>query len=396
MIPKNNIFRLVVLMLIHFTVDFYGGLIIPLPEPTLTRHLGVNIGTVALMLGIYTIVANLAQPLSGWILPKKGAPILLLIGPFVAALVTCIGLTSSLWTVNVMLFISAVGVGIIHPEGTLIAYNLSDRYKGLGMSLFLSAGYLGYSSGSLVSGLWVEYYNQELTRFWLLALPVLCVAVLILLSGLHRLEGHKKEETISHKELSFIPVLALSACLAINMSLLVRFITIFFVRSFPGQNAQGWGGTVIFVFGISAIFGSFLWGYLSERFGCAKLIFATQFLLAPFLYKLLHVSAPSMASIWAIGVGFTIGAVIPLCMVLARQSRGLSNRLRMGIAIGGSWIMGDIAFILGGKYIALFGENTVKPVVTVLNMCWIFLIISAILAAIVAGMEKRVEKNFSG
>ena len=82
--------RLVILTLVHFTVDFYGGLTIPLPEPTLVRHLGVALPRVALLIGMCAIVVNLIQPLSGWLLPKRGMPSLLWAAPLAARCQSCL------------------------------------------------------------------------------------------------------------------------------------------------------------------------------------------------------------------------------------------------------------------------------------------------------------------
>lgn len=389
MILRNNFARLAILALVHFTVDFFAGILIPLLEPTLTQHFGVDLARVALLVGGTAIIVNVIQPVSGWILPRKGAPILLLLGPPTAALVACIGLTDSLLIMAVMLITASIGIGIVHPEGALAAHSLAGERKGLGVSTFMAAGYFGFALGSLVSGVWVESHDPGLARFWLLALPALIVVILVLLSGLHRLQGHVDEEMFSHLGvLPFKLVLGLAVCIAVNVCILVRFITIFLVRSFPGQDPQSWGGAAVCVMGVSGGLCAFVWGHLSDRFRSGWLIFAAQLLGAPFLYLLLRVRSASTAPVWALGVGLTMGAVFPLTIVLAREARGLPQRLRIGLVIGGAWCMGEVAFILGGKYVTLFPEDMARPVASVLNVCWVCLAATAILAAILARVER--------
>ena len=389
MMLRSNFGRLIILALVHFTVDFYAGMLIPLPEPTLTRHLGLNLASVALLLGGTAIIVNLVQPLSGWILPKRGLPILLLLGPCAAAVIACIGLTHSVFLVAAMLVVGSIGIGIVHPEGALAAHSLAGSRKGLGVSIFLSGGYFGFALGSLVSGWWAESHSHDLARLWVLTLPALVVVALVLLSGLHRLQGHAEEDTSPQVGmLPFTLVLALAVSIALTVSIVVRFATIFLVRSFPDQRPQAWGGATVAAMGVSGALAASLWGHLSDRFGSARLIFVMQLLCAPFLYLFLHVKSPSYAPVWAIGFGATIGAVCPLCIVLARQSRGLAQRLRMGLAIGGAWCTGEVAFILGGKYVALFPDDAVRPVAAVLNLCWVFLGAAVVLSAIVARREK--------
>ncbi len=89
--------RIAVLALAHFTVDFYGGLCVPLPEPTLVRHLSTDLLPVMILVLGSAILINGIQPLAGILLPKRDIPAILALGPVLAAVVACIGLTTSYW-----------------------------------------------------------------------------------------------------------------------------------------------------------------------------------------------------------------------------------------------------------------------------------------------------------
>ena len=392
MLLRGNLARLIILTLIHFTVDFYAGLLVPLPEPTLTEHLGKDLALVALLVGGCAFLVNLIQPISGWLLPKKGMPLLLLLAPLLSALAACIGLSHSVWTVAALLSAAAVGIGIVHPEAALAAHSLSGRRAGLGMSFFMSGGYFGFSFGCLVAGIWAEYFDPTLVWFWVLALPAAVIAGVTVLSGLHRLEGHMKEDKAEGQDrLPILPMLALCVAIAVNISLLIRFLPIFLVRAFPGQGGQGWGGGAVFALGICSAVGAFLWGHLADRFGNARVILAVQLCGAPFLWQLLRITQPVMAVVWAAGIGVTLSGVFPLGVVLARRAHGIPQRLRMGLAIGGAWGSGEVAFILGGKYIGQYPEGLLAPVASVLNLCWVMLVATAMLAAIACVLEKRAS-----
>lgn len=390
---ESNRARLAVLTLVHFSVDFCGGLTIPLPEPTLIRHLQMGLPQVALLVGGFAIVVNVIQPVSGAFMPKRGAPILLLLGPLLAAFTAGVGLSSSYLGVAAMLVVGGVGIGIVHPEGALAAHSVSGRHKGLGVSIFMSGGYFGFATGSLVSGTWLAAHGQGLSGFWMLGAPAIVVAVLVLFSGLHRL--HDEGGATNGPEdgpLPFAPVLLLAICIAINVCLLVRFMPILLVRRFPGPEAQAWGGATVFATGITGALGSFLWGHLSERYGRGRMIALAQLLCIPFLYQLTRVSSASAAPYWALGVGFSFGGVFPLSVVLARESHGVPQRLRMGLAIGGAWAVGEVAFILGSKYVGRFPEGSVPPVVTVLGACWVMLGATTLVALAASVLEQRAKK----
>jgi len=388
---RGNRARLLILTLAHFTVDFCGGLTIPLPEPTLVQHLGTTLPRVAFLIGGCAIVVNVVQPVSGWLLPARGVPALLPVATAAAALITCIGLTKSYWAVGMLLLVGGVGIGVLHPEGALAAHSVSGRRKGLGMSLFMSGGYLGFATGSLVAGVWVEVMNQDLTYLWVMAAPAVVTVALILTSGLHRLEGHVTAEPAGSGEgkLPFAPILALTVAIAVTLCIFVRFITIWLVREFPGQPAQGWGGTAVFASGLAGAAAAVFWGHLSDRFGRGKVIALTQVLCVPFLYQVLHVHSPSAVPLWALGIGATLGGIFPLSVVLARESHGLGQRIRIGLAIGGAWGLGEVAFILASRYVGRFPATAAAPVARVLSLCGVGLAMIALLSLWLTRLESR-------
>lgn len=389
--------RLAVLALVHFVVDFYAAVTVPLPEPTLVEHLDVDLASVALLLGGCALLVNVVQPLSGWLLPRRGLPLLLVAGPLAAALTACIGCTTSYSTVALMLIVAAAGIGMVHPEAALAAHGLARSRKGLAISVFMSGGYIGFAAGSLCGGLWVEFRDQGLAHFWLLALPALAVAGLVLLAGLHRLEGQAEEQAReAERRVPFGPVLGGAVAIAVAYCLLVRFVTIFLVRSFPGEDAQGWGGTTVFTGGVFVVLGAFVWGHASDRIGRGRVLALTPWLCAPCLYGMLHVGSVRMAPVWMAGIGFTLGATFPLTVVLARQARGLSERLRLGLVIGGAWGLGEIAFMLGGKWVALQPPGSVAPVVDVLNLCWLCLAIMVLVGLWLTRREGRPRAHERG
>ncbi len=395
----DNRARLLVLTLAHFTVDFYGGLTVPLPEPTLVQHLGVGLPRVAFLVGGCAILVNLIQPISGCVLPKRGAPFILILAPPAAALITCMGLTTSYWGVGGMLLLAGAGIGLLHPEGALAAHSVAGTGKGLGMGVFMSGGYLGFASGSLVSGVWVETQNQDLTHMWLLGLPMVLVVGLVLASGLHRLDGHVDaddgEGDGPDRSVPFRVVFALAVSVAVTMCLVVRFLTIWLVRQFPDQPSQGWGGATVFASGLSGAFAGLLWGHLSDRFGRGRMIALASAACAPFLYLLLHVKTPSAAPLWGLGIGLTIGGIFPITVVLAREARGAGQRLRIGFAIGGAWGTGELLFIAASKYVGRFPDGLAEPVARVLGLCWISLALAVALGLWIARLERRIEGGAS-
>ena len=387
--------QLIVLALVHFTVDFYAGLTVTIAEPTLTSHLGVGISRVAFLVGGCALLINVIQPVSQWLLPRGGAAILLLVTPLMAATMALIGLSGNYWIVAAMLTVSAVGIGIVHPEGALVAHSLAGKHEGMGISSFIAGGYLGFSLGGLVAGLWTEYHDQGLANFWMLLLPSLIVTALVVASRVHRYDGHMNAEATGpdtgNGAIPFCLVLTLAIGVAINMCLLGRLLPILLVRTFPELDAQGWSGAAVFATGVGAVTGMFIWGHLSQRFGRGRTITVVMLSGLPFLWMLLHLQTISLAPVWAIGVGFTIGGIFPLCILLARQAHGLPRRLRIGLALGGAWGSGEIAFMCAGKYIGQFPEGAIAPVASMLNLCWLAVTVAIVSALLIARINEKAQ-----
>jgi len=391
MIRHSPMAKLIVLSLVHFCVDFYAGVIVPLPEPTLTRHLGVGLPMITLIIGCTAFLINLVQPLGGWLLPKRGIPVILLIAPPTAALAAAIGLTHSVAVTTGLLVLSSIAIGIVHPEAALASCTLSGRKQGLGMGFFISGGYLGFATGSLISGIWVERFNQDISHLWILSLPALGVVTLVLYVGLHRIQGHSQEDQ-NHptNTVPFALTLTLAVCIAVFNLILVRLITIYLVRSFPGQDAQAWGGATVFALGITGALGAFLWGYFSDRFGCARMILMLSTVGIPFYYMFLRIDSPQLAPVLGAIIGLTLGGTFPLTVVLARRAKGTAHRLRIGLSIGGAWGTGELVFVLAGKYIGGFPPTEATPVMTVFKLCWVLIACSILLAFVIDRREQTL------
>ena len=87
-----------------------------------------------------------------------------------------------------------------------------------------------------------------------------------------------------------------------------------------------------------------------------------------------------------------MGAVFPLGVILARSSHGLSDRLRMGLTVGGSWGIGELGFILAGKYVSRFVPGDPLPVQRVYWGCWVLLFVTAVLAVSISGKGRPVSQ----
>ncbi len=384
--------RVFILALAHVTVDFYGGLLLPLPEPTLVNHLGVGLSQVMTLIVAGALVCNAVQPLSAAILPAAGLPALLLVCPLLAAGQCLLGLSTSYAVAALLLLVSSAGIGLLHPEGALAVQALGGQRRGLALSIFMSGGYFGFSLGGFVAGRWAAVRGLE--WFWLLVVPALVLCLLVLASGLHRLHGHggAQPPAAERHGISFLPIFLVALGIAANFCIFVRMLPVYLFRQY-GAQAQAVAGDTMLATGIAGALGAWFWGHLSDRIGCGRAIAIAQAVGAPCMYALLYVAEPGQIPLLGIGVGLTLGSIFPLSVALARGANGFSQRARMGLCIGGAWGIGEVFVQVGTFYIDRFAAGQAMPVLRVLGSCWFFIGATFVLSLLLAGHERRASRR---
>jgi hypothetical protein len=99
-----------------------------------------------------------------------------------------------------------------------------------------------------------------------------------------------------------------------------------------------WGGTALAILGLSGMFGSYLWGYLSARVSAFVLILAAQLACAPLYLLLLRADSAAGLALLSFPTGLCMGgALFPLLATASRRSRQLTPGLRAGVIVGGTW-----------------------------------------------------------
>ncbi len=387
-----KMWKLAVLLLCHLTVDFYAGLTLPLPEPTLINHYGASLGRVMLLVAAAAIVCNAVQPLAGLILPRRPLPWLLWVCPLLAATVALIGFATN-YAVGWLLFmVSAVGIGVMHPEAVLAAQALSGRRIGMVTALFMSVGFFGFSLGSLAGGWWGARWG--LTRFWLLAAPAFATAAMVWASGLCTLRSSRAAvpDDDVRGPLPFASVFAVGSLMAVNLTLLYRLLPVFMVRRF-GDPAQADAGTLLFLVGLFGAVGGVSLGMVSDRLGTLRTMVAVYLAGLPAVLMLLRMSSATAGFGWAVLTGLTIGGSFPLAVMLARQAKSFPLRLRIGLGIGGAWGLGEFSVILASYYIDMFPEGDYAPVRTMLYAAPALMGIIILLAIRLARQAREMEST---
>ena len=327
--------QLAVLMLGHLLVDMYAGFLMPLVAP-LKDHLGTRLSIASVVVGVSILAVNGIQPLAGWISPRLRRPMFLLLGPLLAGAITMIGLSHNVWMVMLLAVVGHLGVGVYHPDALMAAQVLSGSRAHVGVPIFLSGGFFGFSLGALMGTQWVSRFG--FSGLWVVSLLSLPMLVLLVLTGLHRPEAKALRERAAVAASGDGPHLVLLAALSFlmgsSMFVLIMFLSVRLKERFEGPGIR-WGGYAVALVGFSSAVASYGWGYLSKRISPFALIVTGQILGLPAYLLLIRSEIGWPILLLAVWAGSCMGgAFIPTIATLARRSPQLPPALRAGVIIG--------------------------------------------------------------
>ena len=326
----------------HLLVDVYGGFLLPL-IPVLRDRLDVRLSSLTALAGVCGIVVNGIQPLAGLLSPRFARPVFLIAAPVLAAMLALIGIPGELVALAALAVVGHLGIGIFHPDGMMAAHAISGSREHLGVPIFLSGGFFGWSLGMLLATQWVHRFSFD--GFWILALPGLLVPLLFAVTGLCGkgiADVPRKAAVGAGDGPAFGMLLLLGVVMVSAVMVLYTFLNVD-LEARLGPEGIKWGGYCLSLLGISGVLGSLVWGYLSGRFSPFALMAIGQLAGAP-LYVLL-VRAPSGPALVALSVPAglcTGGAFFPVLATVSRRSRGFTPSVRAGLIVGGSWGCGSL------------------------------------------------------
>src|SRR5918912_32030 len=170
--------RLVTLMLGHFTVDSYGGLL-PVFFPLLIHRFELNLETVGLVALAYTGMASISQPLFGVIADRLGTRLTGLALVWTATTFAAIGFAPTFPALVAVAAASGVGSGAFHPFGALTVRGLLPPGRAnTAMSIYVTGGTLGLAFGPLFGVIAFGLFGMRGTA--LMLLPGLAIATFLL------------------------------------------------------------------------------------------------------------------------------------------------------------------------------------------------------------------------
>ncbi len=343
---KNG--KLLTLMLGHFTVDSYVG-VIPVLYPLLIGRFRLSLATVGLVSLAYGGMAAVSQPLFGLIADRFGTRFTGLALAWTAITFAVVGFVNSFPVLLGLALASGLGSGAFHPLGALDVRGLLPMWRrSFGMSIYVTAGTVGVAAGPLIGILIFGAFGVHGTG--LLVIPGLATGGYLL----WRMRGRAAAGSAAIRQAAAsskaVPMFALASVIGVMMS---RSWTVNVFQAFtPTWYRQlGYGpefyGPLATTLVLASAVGTVGCGSLADRYGRRSVILATLVLTVPAVLLFTLYPGP-----WAFGSAILIGVLAastaPLMLLMAQQLMASRAGLASGLVMGLGFVTGAIGVPING------------------------------------------------
>jgi FSR family fosmidomycin resistance protein-like MFS transporter len=339
---------LLTLMLGHFTVDTYVGLL-PVLYPLLIDRFALNFKTVGLVSLAYSGTASLVQPFFGWIADRYGTRLIGLALIWTAVVFATIGFAPSFPALLLLAGAAGIGSGAYHPFGALNARAvIPPRQRNTAMSIYTTGGTLGVALGPLIGSALFTVFGIRGTA--LMILPGLSIAGWMLwemraVSRYGEQPGVKSQNVRTRAAL--VPLLAV---IGVMMS---RTWTVISLEAFVptwyaslGYSAAFYGPLATTIV-LASAFGTVGSGTLADRFGGRAVILASLALTVPAILLFVQFPGP-FAFVTGALVGFSAASTAPLMLIMAQQLMAGRAGVASGLILGLGFVTGAIGVPVTG------------------------------------------------
>jgi FSR family fosmidomycin resistance protein-like MFS transporter len=355
--PRIDMAKVALLSLGHLVVDIYPSFLAAL-LPLLIDRLGLSMALASFLASILMFSTSLSQPLFGILSDRIGGKTLMFWGPLMAgAGMSFIALLPSYTLLLLFLVISGLGVSCFHPQAAALAGHFSGPRKGVGLSLFMLGGNVGYGLGpviilSIVLGLGPR-------RSYVALLPAAIFALLLaryLPGDALPLPAVRAEEraknAVTLRDLS--PFAHLWLIVWLRSTAIISLATFLpTLQTMRGLSLAG-GGSSFTVFMICGAMGGFVGGALSDRFGRKRIVVLSLLLIIPAFYGFLHVTTRWTFFCLALLGFFSFLGEAP-CIAMAQETVPGRGGTMSGLIMGFAWGMAGLGVLGTGVLADMFG-----------------------------------------
>lgn len=328
--------------------DFYVNFV-PALLPVMVERLAISLTQGGLVTTGVLITSNFLQPLFGFFSDRKPAGMLLAASLLLSGLFMClVGLAPTYYLFILLPMISGIGNAMYHPAGSLLCYRLDPHNRGFMMSLFSTAGALGYAIAPfVVAHMIVEFGSPSLL---LLVLPVPCM--MFLLGRLDRktlptqfsLPEKKADEKEDGQKKAILTLIMGMIFRAWGHLAFISYLP-FLLKERGISYTRGAAILTLFLL-LGAVFGLAA-GKLSDRWGRRPII-ALCMVVAFFSAVAFLLTSGWVSLVFLLLCGTMLGGCQPVMVVLGQELMPRQVGLASGISMGLVWGIGGLGIYLNG------------------------------------------------
>ena len=362
---RKQIAQLSILTAVHFLIDSFAGMPSVL-LPVIRDRFSLTLTKGVILIAVLDITCNMGQILTGHMRAEKIKPMFLQIGLVLASLISLIAFVPgsiAFYALNVIFFLAGCGIAIAHPEGLRGIHTIESIPAPVTTAVFMTGGFLGFSSGGYIASLFISGRNLEALAF-MLVFPAIALALLYFSHIKLSVETETLKQTtqLDHDEYPFWTILLMSLPITIASTTLVRLLP---SRLNELNFSLEFGGLSVLLYGVGSAAGSLAWAAVAHKKGVMKTSIVLLFAGAPFLAMHQMFISRSWAILLLVGGGFFSASAYSLIVTLCRKAHGLKLGQRMGFVVGGSWGFASLILIGLSKPADLYGIEKILPVVPI-------------------------------
>jgi FSR family fosmidomycin resistance protein-like MFS transporter len=306
-----------------------------------------------------TITSSLMQPLYGVISDRYLKRSMAVLGPLIAAIfLSSLGMAGSLPMLMALVILGGIGVGIFHPQGAAMVHRAATadggRNQGMVMSIFSSAGTVGYALGPVLIGAIVTTFGLEQSWYamaWGLAFWFVLFRYCPSLERKARAADAPSLAEALRAVWGPLTLLYFAVVLRSAVSVSIQTYLPFSLQH-EGLSATAMSWVLagfLFFGGVGGFFG----GALADRLGARRVTLVAMLLAAPLLIAAFLVEGPLRYGLLMAG-GTVLNLPIPISVVMAQRlvPAGAStvSALMMGFAWGAGALLTPITGLLSERF----------------------------------------------
>jgi FSR family fosmidomycin resistance protein-like MFS transporter len=351
-ILKNR--ALVTLMLGHFSVDMYSG-VIPVLYPLLTDRFSLSLGTVGTVSLAYSGASSLSQPLFGWIADRYGTRFIGLALAWTAIMFACVGFAPSFEVLLVFAALAGIGSGAYHPMGAVNARAvINESERNTAMSIYVTGGTLGVASGPLVAAAIFHFFHLHGTALMFVPGTTAAIWMLFEMRSISKRMVRRTRASIAAAPIPYRTlgiVIGMMALRSWTISGMQAYVPTWYEEM---HYSAFFYSALVTTLLISTALGTIGSGTLADRRGRRFPLIASSLISVPAI--LLFAQVPGRSGfLFAALIGFLAASTLPLLLVIAQELMAGRAGLASGLIMGLGFTVSAVGIPITGKVGDAFG-----------------------------------------